>query len=217
MTTPKPDSTPDSSKQRERLRDNERRRERRHADEAYRLRGNEYRRLRRQRLMAESEQFRQQQAEYSKAYHLAHPDVAKKACKTYRANNRDKLLASYKKYDQEHKELRRNNNIEWFKKHPRTTARNRAYMLKKLYGITLEEWDDVFDSQGRVCAICGSEQPKGRVGWHTDHDHASDKVRGVLCSLCNVMLGHAGDSIALLEKAIAYLQNPPYGKLKGAK
>ena len=51
--------------------------------------------------------------------------------------------------------------------------------------------------------------PGGRGHWHTDHDHETKEVRGILCNMCNVMLGHCSDSIARLESAIDYLRNPP--------
>lgn len=60
---------------------------------------------------------------------------------------------------------------------------------KNKYGITTPEWESMFDRQGRVCAICGTSNP-GKSKWHTDHDHATGEVRGVLCMSCNHNLGH---------------------------
>lgn len=39
------------------------------------------------------------------------------------------------------------------------------------------------------CGICASPKPGGTKGWHVDHDHATGKVRGILCCGCNLRLG----------------------------
>lgn len=57
------------------------------------------------------------------------------------------------------------------------------------YGITTPEWEAMFDRQGRVCAICAAAT-SGGSGWHTDHDHQTEGVRGILCANCNLKLGH---------------------------
>ena len=78
--------------------------------------------------------------------------------------------------------------------------------LKRRYGITPEEYQALSDAQNGLCRICQGP-PQGR--WkrlHVDHDHATGKVRGLLCHWCNNMLGHAKDSPTVLQAAIAYLQ-----------
>lgn len=55
------------------------------------------------------------------------------------------------------------------------------------------------------CECCG--QPPSKKGLHNDHDHESGKFRGWLCSNCNTGIGKLGDSIAGLERAIAYLRS----------
>lgn len=63
----------------------------------------------------------------------------------------------------------------------------------------------MFAAQGCVCAICGANAPGGHGGWHTDHCHNTDRVRGILCHHCNLMLGNARDNNHTLAKAIDYL------------
>lgn len=62
----------------------------------------------------------------------------------------------------------------------------------RLYGITLEERDQILRDQGGRCACCGTNDP-GKRDWHTDHDHVTNEVRGVLCFRCNTILGSLGD------------------------
>lgn len=99
---------------------------------------------------------------------------------------------------------------------PRKIAGKLALHLKKTYGITLDEYDQMLKDQNGVCAIC--EQPetvRPRRGKYTDteirlavdHDHVTGRVRGLLCKKCNIALGHLGDSVDRLRRAITYLED----------
>lgn len=62
-------------------------------------------------------------------------------------------------------------------------------------------------AQGGHCAICpATERDESRGRLHVDHDHATGKVRGLLCMNHNHMLGQAHDNPAELEKGAAYLR-----------
>lgn len=75
--------------------------------------------------------------------------------------------------------------------------------LKKLYGISLDEYERLLEKQNGVCAVCG-KPPNGRR-LHVDHDHRTGAVRGLLCSGCNVALGAVDDSPSILQRLINYL------------
>src|SRR5690348_9964341 len=91
------------------------------------------------------------------------------------------------------------------KKNPESERRaQRKYHLKKNYGLTLEEYQELFDKQRGCCAICERPLVGGR-GTHIDHCHTTKRVRGLLCSQCNVMLGMAQDNVDVLLAAVAYL------------
>ena len=79
-------------------------------------------------------------------------------------------------------------------------ARERARFKK--YGITQEQWDKLFLSQGNGCAIC--KTTKSRY-WHTDHCHSKNYVRGILCDNCNLGLGQFKDNSIKLSEASEYL------------
>jgi hypothetical protein len=79
-------------------------------------------------------------------------------------------------------------------------------------GLTPEQWNAMFDSQGRVCAICKADDPGAKAGWNTDHCHKTKKVRFILCAHCNRGLGAFKDSPALLRAAadaLERIQNQP--------
>ena len=61
------------------------------------------------------------------------------------------------------------------------------------------------NSKNNKCAICGREF-NDKLKAFVDHDHITNKVRGLLCTHCNTLLGMSKDSIEILNKAIEYLQ-----------
>lgn len=96
-------------------------------------------------------------------------------------------------------------------KEPKTPPRvQRTRSLKHKYGLTGDAWDDLFNKQGCVCALCGADAPGGHGSWHTDHCHETGAVRGILCHHCNLMLGNARDNVTTLSNAIEYLKK--YGE-----
>lgn len=80
-------------------------------------------------------------------------------------------------------------------------ARNSA--LKANYGITVEQYDAMFESQKGRCAVCDEKYGKTL---HVDHCHRTSKIRGLLCHKCNMAIGLLQDSAKLLNRAISYLQ-----------
>jgi len=84
------------------------------------------------------------------------------------------------------------------------TETGRARNQEKNYGLSIEQWNDLFIAQGRRCAACGCAKHGGK-NWHTDHDHATNKVRGILCHPCNVALGQVKDRVEVLYKLAQYL------------
>ena len=82
----------------------------------------------------------------------------------------------------------------------------RAYRLKRLYNITIAQYDKMLELQGGKCFIC-SKQPKEGKRLHIDHDHKSGRARGLLCWFCNKrVLGKGLDNAALHRMAAIYLE-----------
>jgi hypothetical protein len=91
-------------------------------------------------------------------------------------------------------------------RHQANPERTRNNDLKRNYGISLQEHQQMFDEQKGVCATCKSP---GDGKWKklcVDHDHKTGKVRQLLCRRCNMILGQAYDNISLFEEYIKYLQ-----------
>jgi hypothetical protein len=78
---------------------------------------------------------------------------------------------------------------------------SRTYHLKRRYGITAQEADVMLAEQGGLCAIC-----KTAPAAHVDHDHATGRVRALLCFNCNGGLGQFKDNPLALHAAAYYVQ-----------
>ena len=64
-------------------------------------------------------------------------------------------------------------------------SKSRNNDLKRLYGITLNDYNQMLTEQNDCCAICGTDNPGGKHGkFMVDHCHATGKVRGLLCKRC---------------------------------
>jgi len=79
-----------------------------------------------------------------------------------------------------------------------------AYALMSKYNLTVEQFHRMYLNQRGLCAICGKRMIDRDC--HVDHDHATGKVRALLCGTCNTGLGLFKDKIRLLARAIVYLE-----------
>lgn len=88
--------------------------------------------------------------------------------------------------------------------------KNKLNLKLKRFGISLSEYNNLIIKQDNKCAIC----KKGFLSNNTlgkalaiDHCHISNKVRGLLCTNCNMGLGHFKDNQEFLQEACLYLKN----------
>lgn len=86
-----------------------------------------------------------------------------------------------------------------------TRLKERANNLKRMFGMSLEEYDLKLQAQNGVCAICGGLCKSGKR-LAVDHNHTTGKIRDLLCGNCNGGLGKFLDNPELLEKAADYLR-----------
>jgi len=86
--------------------------------------------------------------------------------------------------------------------------------LKRYYGITVDDYHRMLAEQGGGCAICGSRNPTNgsrlykrirRTVFDVDHDHKTGMVRGLLCTVCNRLVGLAKDDLTTAQNLVRYL------------
>jgi Recombination endonuclease VII len=163
--------------------------------------------------------------ERMRARRAADPEGEREYMRAWRAANPKRVKAHHRAWkianEEIYKERRQESARQWRAKNPDKIreAKRRCYkanpetyklqvrrsLLKRKYGLTLEQYDDLFAKQGHCCAVCKATEPGSSKGWHLDHCHETGYLRGILCNHCNLMLGYAKDSKTTLANAIKYL------------
>jgi len=110
----------------------------------------------------------------------------KGALKRYH-KNRDENLGKMKEYHLKNKE-----------------RLNRSRVLRK-FGLSIEDFKKISDEQKGLCKICRLPPNGNNEYLSVDHNHATGKIRGLLCSTCNSGLGYFKDSANYLRAAADYL------------
>jgi Recombination endonuclease VII len=85
-----------------------------------------------------------------------------------------------------------------------TKANKKDARLRRVYGITLRQWQAMWKMQKGCCAICG--KPFGKKRAYTDHDHKTGRVRGILCYVDNRRLIGRRSAAWLYRRAAEYLE-----------
>ena len=96
---------------------------------------------------------------------------------------------------------------------PRTPEQQRKHSLKHKFGLSIEQYEAMFEAQDRKCALCGTTDNGRTTGkwkaghFNVDHCHKTGRVRGLLCHKCNVRIGAYEGLLADvgLHKVVAYL------------
>lgn len=136
--------------------------------------------------------------EYDKAYYKKNKDKQKARRAELRSNWSAEQWAEHRarnaRRQEKYREVHGDKHREGYQ---------REWWLSKTYGLTRVEWLTLLDSQGYRCAICNTDDFGAKP--HTDHDHLTGAVRGILCHRCNLALGNVRDSVDVLERMIAYL------------
>jgi hypothetical protein len=124
-------------------------------------------------------------------------DCDRERIRRWRAANRDRVKA---------------NNAAYAERHPERKKRDHRQWWLRLYGLTQEDYAALLAAQDGVCAIC--QQPERYIDARTgeprrlavDHDHETNRVRGLLCGRCNRSIGQFADDHERLMRASDYLR-----------
>lgn len=143
---------------------------------------------------------------YRKAYYEANQKACQERSNKYYYDNYDKSRAQRREYYAAHRDEQKAKQKEW-------RIKNRSNRRFKKHGITKEQFDKMVAEQESKCAICHQVFPIDKLV--IDHDHKTNKVRGLLCNQHNTMIGLAKESIDVFESAIDYVNKHNLGDILG--
>ena len=155
---------------------------------------------------------KKRKSEYQKEYYQKNKKRLADYKKAWREKNKERILEKKRKYYDENKEeikekarQYRKINTEKIKEYRVTNKGRRRERWLTRYGLTQEKYQEMLDEQNYGCAICGNTNDEEKL-LMVDHDHSTDKVRGLLCHRCNSGIGLLRDDVDLLFMAIDYLE-----------
>lgn len=141
----------------------------------------------------------------SKSYRDRFPDKKREQTISYREKNPGYSAAHSRKWRAENRERHlAANRARYQREKAAFVIINRKKNLAK-YGLTVEQYEQMYREQNGVCAICAKINLNGRR-LSVDHNHNTMKVRALLCSNCNIAIGNAKENIVFLRGMIAYLE-----------
>lgn len=96
---------------------------------------------------------------------------------------------------------------EMYGRKPEIREKIRAKTKIRHYNLSSDQFKLLMKNQNEKCATCGLSFGLSRDDCpHVDHNHSTNKVRGLLCGKCNVALGYAKENINTLKAMIKYLK-----------
>lgn len=93
------------------------------------------------------------------------------------------------------------------KSHPKIQQYTREIHIKRRYGLSMQQYNEMFEEQNGLCAICSYKFGQKQGDCYVDHCHTTKIVRGLLCQNCNSAIGYARDNPDILIKASKYVEN----------
>lgn len=148
------------------------------------------------------------------AKHYDKTPMAKKRAAEWRAKNTDKIVAKNKRDRELYPDRIKQTNKRYYEENKETISSKRSQRRKYWdssywrVGITAEQYLEMEKAQGGKCALCGRSEAgsKGPSRLVVDHCHATGVIRGLLCTKCNLALGHFEDNVEAVVKAAEYLR-----------
>jgi hypothetical protein len=122
----------------------------------------------------------------------------------WHANNPEKRKEQKRRHYEKHKNRIDQKAKDWYENNKERYVHNG---LLRRYGITLEQYNLLREQQDFCCAICNDHEDIAGKKMVVDHDHATGKIRKLLCTKCNVGIGMLKDSADIMERAAKYIRD----------
>ena len=131
-------------------------------------------------------------------------ETAKKYFAEHAKKNRPIRNKQNKNWRNKNKEYCNNYGKEYRKKNAAIIKKKkREYVLKKTYGLSLKDYDDMYKEQKGRCFICKKHQNELNRLLNIDHCHKTNKIRKLLCHMCNLAVGfYENYDIKIIEEYV---------------
>lgn len=83
--------------------------------------------------------------------------------------------------------------------------KNRDQKYRIHYGITIDQYNEMYTAQSGSCKICKTHQSELKKKLHVDHNHKTKEVRGLLCQPCNHAIGLLKEDPKIMASALEYV------------
>jgi len=124
----------------------------------------------------------------------------------YEEHKEEKLIYSneYKKKNKDQCSINRKR--YYYANFQKEKEYNRKYQLIKNYGMSISDYNLMFEEQSGKCYICQKHQSECKKPLAVDHNHKTGKIRKLLCMSCNAAIGMVRESTDILKNMVIYLE-----------
>jgi hypothetical protein len=139
---------------------------------------------------------------------MPHKDPAQaKECHRRKYERKRVLMANDPVFAEQEKQRQKVVKQRYYAKHkPRLSVTVKWDNIRRIYGLTREQYEAKLAEQDGRCGICKEVLSKPCI----DHEHGTKTARGLLCERCNFGLGHFRDDPEMLRNAAIYLECEPW-------
>jgi hypothetical protein len=147
--------------------------------------------------------------EYQRKYRESHREHI-------RARDKELKRKKYKHYHEQNRlwRLKNPDKVKEYAERYRKSGAQKWSQIKSRYGIDKAQFESLLEQQKGRCPICRDDFKIRKP--YIDHNHTSDKVRGLLHRECNALLGFAEEKMEVLQNAINYIKKYEDTKSKEA-
>lgn len=134
-------------------------------------------------------------------------EAQKRASQKYAQSQKGREVQKKIRESEQNKQLKK----DWRAKgghaaeYQRNKDKYRDTYMKRVYGISLDEYNVMTAEQNGTCYIC-NQPPKTNKRLAVDHCHKTGRARRLLCINCNTSLGLLGEDVAIMKKMIEYIE-----------
>jgi Recombination endonuclease VII len=144
-------------------------------------------------------------ARYERSKYARNPEKYKARARRWEKSNPEKSKQQERTWYERNRERALENANKWQKENPERRFRHK---LKDRFGLTSDQYYQLLKEQNFRCAGCLRKPSELKIRLAVDHCHDTGKIRGLLCTRCNYLLGRLEDTFEGSKRLSTYLSKP---------